>query len=276
MKIYLDVLFITNTVITLMYISALAKITHTSAKKARVRLAALLGGLSGMLLIFNTESFWEAVMITVAKLAAIISIVSIAFGIKQKKRILRLCLLYGVLNLIFGGCCLIIWQISGGRVIYMRNYTVYFDISLLDMLICAALAYCAVSVYDAVTEKAFRRSCRYKTKYTVGDYEITVPAVADSGNALVDIFTGAPVVIFCCSELFDHFDLDHENYFRLNGFRLIPCRTINGESLIPVTSRGKVTVTDDRDFSKEIRCCIGVVRSDGSSSRAIFDPALLQ
>lgn len=275
MKIYLDVLFITNAVITLMYLKGLSKITHSKLKNSRIILASLFGGISSLILIIETHSFWQAALITTLKLAAVSAEILIAFGFGSIKKLFRYSILYIILNLIFAGCCLILWEITGSKIIYIKNYTVYFDISLLSIILSVILAYGAITVYDLITNRNFRKSHCYKAKYRIGDYEITLPAIADSGNLLCDSFTGCPVVVFYCNELFDHFNLDYENQFSLNGFRLIPCTTINGKCLLPVTSKGTVEVVDNNHFSKEIACYVGIARSGSNKSRAIFNPSLL-
>lgn len=275
MKIYIDILFITNFIITLMYIKGLAAITHISISKLRTAAAGMFGGSSSIIIIATPESFWAAVAVTLLKIAAVIITIIIAVGRCGIKRIIRYFFLYIAMNFIFAGCCVLLWEITGSKIIYIKNCTVYLDISLIDLTASVILAYIVIVIYDKIKDRSFTRSQSYKAKYKIGDYEITISAIADSGNALCDSFTGIPVVIFYCNELFEHFDLDEESKFTMNGFRLIPCTTISGSCLLPVTGKGSVEIIDKNNFSKTVKCYTGIARSGNNKSRAIFNPVLL-
>ena len=132
-----------------------------------------------------------------------------------------------------------------------------------------------ISAYEWILRQKMNVTESYRAIYSIGDYEIELPAIADSGNKLCDTFTDTPVVIFCCSELFDHFNLDNEKLYLQSGFRLTPYTTIKGKSVIPITSKGNVIITDSKNNTKAIECCIGVTRSDNIKAKAIFNPCLL-
>ena len=82
-------------------------------------------------------------------------------------------------------------------------------------------------------------------------------------------------MIFYSNELYEHF-IPYGNTDNFNGFRLCPYNTINGNGLLPVTSKGSVTIIDEDKNQKEVRCCVGIAKSKENKSRAIFNPTLLQ
>ena len=98
--------------------------------------------------------------------------------------------------------------------------------------------------------------------------------MADTGNKLCDAFTGLPIIIFCCDEMYEHYGLDDKETGIRMGFRLTPYNTLSGPGLMAVTPKGTVKLTDDNGMEKEVRCMVGITCSNGSS-RAIFDPAVL-
>ena len=59
MKIYIDVLVITNAAVTLMFILGLGKITHTALKKLRIAVSCIFGGLSSLLVIAEPQGFFQ-------------------------------------------------------------------------------------------------------------------------------------------------------------------------------------------------------------------------
>lgn len=275
MKIYIDVLMITNSVITMCYVYGLYRVTHTAVNRKRLMLTGLIGGVSSLLVIIQTDTFLQALLLTLLKITAVLLTIYTAFGKVKPGKYLTLFFIYVIENLLFGGCCFLLWEATGGRLIYFKNYTIYFDISLGVLVGAAVLSYIILSIYDRIQEYRFCRQKKYKAQYKIGEYQIEIGAIADSGNMLRDVFSGMPVVVFYSSEMFEHFDLDHEEQFKLNGFRLIPCSTIAGERLIPITSKGEVTICDGEEFSKAVSCYVGIVRSDNNKSRAIFNPCLL-
>lgn len=275
MRIYLDVLMITNGIISLIFINCISKITHTKVTNLRMLLSCFIGGASSLLMIINTSSFLKSLGVTSIKFIAVIIIMMVSFKCKTLKDAIKYIFLYVFLDLVFSGLCLLIWQITDSKLIYIRNYTVYFNISIIHMIIAVILIYITISIYEWILRRKFNRSERYKAIYSIGNYEIEINAISDSGNSLCDPFTGTPVVIFCCNELFDHFNLENENLYIQNGFRLTPYTTVLGKSVIPVTSKGNVKIVDSNENIKDIKCCVGIKRCDNEKSRAIFNPCLL-
>ena len=276
MKIYIDVLMITNMILTFVYLQCVSVLTHRKVSKVRTILCCIIGGVGSLVVIVNSDSFIISLIITIVKIALSLLIVLIAFRCGIRKKAIKYIFLYFFINIMFTGICFIIWNVTNSRLIYINNYTIYFDISLLSMIIAVICIYIIITVYEFTLRHFFSQSNRYKAIYTVGDYQIELNAVADSGNKLCDPFTGTPVVIFCCNEMFDHFNLDNEDSFIQSGFRLTPCSTINGRSVIPITSKGRVTIADGENNWTELKCCVGITRNDKQKARAIFDPLLLQ
>ncbi|MGN1114858.1 MAG: sigma-E processing peptidase SpoIIGA [Oscillospiraceae bacterium] len=275
LKIYIDTLIITNAVITLIYIQCICKITHISISRIRILLSSAIGGISSLILLINISGFIISSVITIAKLLIIAVITFSAFNYRKLKDAVKYIFLYFLMDIIFSGICFLIWQTTGTKIIYVRNFTVYVNISLLQMIAAVIFIYIIISIYEWLTRVKFSKTESYKAVYSVGNYSIELKAVADSGNKLCDSFTGMPVVIFSSDELYDHYNLDNDNCYIQSGFRLTPYSTINGSGLIAVTSKGNVTIIDSKKNTKNIKCCIGITRSNSQKAKAIFNPSLL-
>ena len=74
MRIYLDVLMITNGIISLIFINCISKITHTKVTNLRMLLSCFIGGASSLLMIINTSSFLKSLGVTSIKFIAVIII----------------------------------------------------------------------------------------------------------------------------------------------------------------------------------------------------------
>lgn len=275
MRIYLDILIITNAVITMIYIKCISKITHTYISNTRLFLGSTIGGISSIIVILNSSGFVRSALITTGKFLIEALIIVVTFKCRSFKATVRYVFMYFLMDIVFSGICLIIWETTKSSVIFVKNYTVYFNISLIHMIIAVILIYVMISAYEWILRQRMNVTENYRAIYSIGDYEIELPAIADSGNKLCDTFTGTPVVIFCCSELFEHFNLDNEKLYLQSGFRLTPYTTIKGKSVIPITSKGNVKIADSKNNIKNVKCCIGVTRSDNRKAKAIFNPCLL-
>lgn len=274
MKIYLDVALITNTVVTLLCLEMTARIVHRTIINKRAFIASSIGGLTCVLIVFQANSYPVAVIITVIKLLSFPLITAIAFKSKSIADLIRNTAIFFVANLVYMGIVLIIWELSDTKIIYIRNYTIYFNVSLLKITIAVIITYFLLTLID-ILRNLSSRCDKFSATYSCGNYRLSIPAIADTGNKLCDCFTSTPVVIFYCDDLYFHFDLDSPEALAVGKFRLIPFDTINGGGLIPVTYGGKVEISDEKTKYTDLRCCVGITRSNGSKSRAIFNPQII-
>lgn len=275
MKIYADVLIVTNCLVTLAYLQATAMLTRRSAAGGRLFAGCIFGGMLSLLICADGSSFWGAMAVTAAKAAGVALTLLIGLKFHSVGDFVRCLAVHLAVRAAFMGLMLICWELSDSKRIYVRNYTVYLDISLLRLAAAIIGAYALLWLFEQILRRSRLRSVRYEAVFRSGDYEVRLPAVADTGNRLCDSFTGLPVVIFCCSDMYLHYSLDSPSMGAGSGFRLTPYSTIDGSGLLPVTTKGRVTITDDRGNQRELRCCVGVRPSAESKSRAIFDPELL-
>lgn len=275
MKIYLDVAMITNTVITLVCIEATAKICHKKLGNKRGFMAAGIGGLTSLLIVFNAATYTSALIITMIKFISFPTIALTAFGYKRLSELIKFTSIFAAAKLLYAGIVLIFWELSDTKIIFMRNYTIYFNISIFKLTISVVLTYAALTVIEII-RKASASASVFVATYSCGNYQLSVPAVADTGNKLCDCFSNEPVVIFYCDELYYHFGLDSIDSLSPGRFRLIPYETINGGGLLPVTYSGKIEIYSDDKIHTDLRCCVGVKKSNGSRSRAIFNPEIIR
>jgi hypothetical protein len=102
--------------------------------------------------------------------------------------------------------------LTGRRVLCIRNYVVYFDISLLQLAVCCAAVYLIAVTADTLRRRRSETIGRYRAVFRMGNFVKELPAFSDTGNLLRDSFTGAPVMIFRSDELYRRFDLWGEGF----------------------------------------------------------------
>lgn len=276
MKIYADVLIVTSCLVEYVYLHTAAALLHRKLRGGRVFAACIFAGLMSLLICADGGTFIGALLITLTKAAGIVITLLIAVKVKGFGDLIRCLSVFLAVRAVYTWLIIVYWEISDTKRIFVRNFTAYFDISLLKLAAALITAYVLLSIVETVKRRVYSKSVNYEAHFHCGDYEVTLPAVADTGNRLCDSFTGLPVMIFCCDDMYLHYSLNDHDCGMRAGFRLTPYSTIDGSGLIHVTSKGNVTITDDSGESFDIRCCIGIKPSDQNRSRAIFDPALLE
>ncbi len=275
MKIYLDVLMITNTVVTLICLEATARLGHTILENKRAFLASTVGGIVSLLIIVPGANYFMALAVTITKALSFPIISIIAFRFKNIRSFIRNTLLFFVSNLVYIALVLILWEFSNTKIIYIRNYTIYFSISIIKISVSVIIMYVLLTAADII-KKHIEHNDKYTAEYKCGDYKLSLPAVCDTGNRLYDSFTGVAVVIIYCDDLYEHYALDHVETIKSGKFRMLPFETINGSGLIAVTYSGNISISDSKDTYYDLDCCVGITRSNGKRSQAIFNPQILE
>ena len=268
--IYADVLVITNIYFTYFFIKILSLVFHIKTKPKRVAFASVAGGVSALLILLPINDG----IITLLKLAVVIFIILICGFSKDKYDIIKYSLTFILVNIVFTGLCFLIWKLSGGKMIYVKNFTVYFDISLITLIIITILVYFIMTIADYFLINRRNMSGIYTVSFKLFDINYSLKGVVDTGNKLYDYFSGRAVVICKSNELFDLYS-EFQGKKANSGFRLIPFSTVSGDGLIPIKTMQDIKITDDEGNCKEVRACIGITRCDSDDQTAIFNPAIL-
>ena len=82
MKIYIDILLVTNAIMTLIMLEAAGRICHKVISPLRLLTACSVGGLSSLVMAIDSRGYFTAVLIVVIKLVSVVFTVLIAFGVK--------------------------------------------------------------------------------------------------------------------------------------------------------------------------------------------------
>lgn len=270
--IYVDVLIILNIYVNYFILRASAKITHTPLKNIRCIAASVYGSLFSLLILAPQLN---AIISTAIKMASAVTIVAAAFGFQGRRRLIIDTLTFFAVNLILGGVVYAVYSWLKPDFVHFNNTYFYIDFSLIILVVTTAVLYfmvCAVRFFlDRTPDEAdcYRVIIRYKDKIA------SLDALADTGNSLVDFFTGSPVIICGKDRLAAITDLtaDETTGFP-RGFRLIPCSTISEDSIIPVFRPDEVIILNARNgLRKSVDAMVGLC---SGSADAIFNPKLIK
>ena len=274
MKIYLDILVLTNLILTIGLLSCCGRLTSSRLSPKRTAAAGLIGSLCSLIWLIDAGSFPAALFIILLKLCGLAAVIFVAFRPAILRRFALYTFVYLGIEILFGGLCMVMWELTGSQVILYKNYIPYLDVPLWIIALSIAFCYVIISAAEHLMLRRQLAAKQYRIRFSLGDYEVTMPGVCDTGNMLEDVFTGTPVVIFSSSELYEHFALDESEKLFIKGFHLVPYSTVDGTRLIAVTAKGRVTVFEGESFVKEADCSAGILDSK-SPARAIFNPQIL-
>ncbi|WP_297958355.1 sigma-E processing peptidase SpoIIGA [uncultured Ruminococcus sp.] len=267
--IYVDVLIVLNIYVNFFLLRITAGLTHSPLKNGRCAAASVYGSLFSLTILL--PQLGAPLSLTI-KLAAAVSIVAAAFGYHGFRRLMINTAAFFGANFVLAGAVYGAYSLLEPQFIHFNNACFYIDFSLLILIITTAVMYFALRVLRLIWDRA--PADGYSVIIRKGGRTISLNGLADTGNCLVDFFTGSPVLI-CPEDSFAQLTgahLDRDSLPR--GFRLLPCSTVSGEGLIPVFRPDEVLIScGEKGGRKKVDAVVGFGECGG---KAVFNPKLLK
>lgn len=275
--IYIDVLIILNIYVNFFLLKATARLTHTPLKASRCVVSSVIGSLFSLTIFLPDINFLIPLGI---KLVAAVIITAMAFGIKDSRHTLKLVFFFYLVNFIFGGIIMLFYLTFRPGFMAFGNTYFYVDFSLLSLVIFTAVSYFAVTAVRRLMDRGCDAKRKYKVVIRKSGKTVSVDAIADTGNSLVDMFSGKPVIICRSADLTGVVDLpaepvaeNAELLYKTNGLRFIPYSTIGNAGMIAVFSPDDTVICDSE--SSKFRKVDAMIGIDTKDVPAIFNPKLL-
>lgn len=266
--IYIDVLIILNIYVNFFLIRSAAKIMHAPVKNFRCILASVYGSLFSLLILVPEMGVLLNLFI---KLAAAFTIVLAAFGFHSISRFIIGSITFFAVNFIFAGVIYAVYSLLKPSFISFGNTYFYVDFSLIILILMTAALYFAVCGIKFLSDKSHQDTGCYKVIIRCSGGVISMKGLADTGNSLVDFFSGKPVIICSKHAVGSVFDFEKKPP---KGFRLLPYSTVSEHSLIPVFRPEEVIILDE--ISGKRKSVDAVIGLGKDCSEAIFNPKLLR
>ena len=189
--IYIDTLFVLNTIINYLLLLAAARIADRPVCRRRLLLGAALGGIYAVLVFLPPLRFLAG--LTGKALAGLLMALCAAGG-QPWKRFWRYTLVFVGVSFALGGCVLALGLLTGQR--QLQSGVPVLPISLPTLLLGAGGCYLLLTL-------VFRRAARHggmardivAAQINWDGREVELPALCDTGNTLSDPLTGAPVMV---------------------------------------------------------------------------------
>lgn len=269
--IYVDVLIVLNLYVNFFLLKTSAKLTHTPLGFVRCITASFIGSLFSLMILAPELN----ILLNIAvKLFAAILIIMICFGVKNKKRILPNLIIFFAANYILAGAVCAFYSWFRPEAMKFNNSYFYIDFSLIILILSTAGIYFAVCIIRYFTDRLPAENGEYKIIIRYKDRLTAMEGLADSGNLLVDYFSGSPVIICGQNKLTGLSDCFGNDAPLPKGFRLLPCSTVNKSDTITVFRPDEIIITETSSgLKKNVEALIGI---SPETDKAVFNPKILK
>ncbi|MDE6004242.1 MAG: sigma-E processing peptidase SpoIIGA [Oscillospiraceae bacterium] len=256
--IYLDILLIFNLYMNYLLLSFTARITHQRLVFWRALLSAILGSFSALIIILPELP----VIISIAyKIITAMIICLLAFG---KNNLFWSCLSFLGMSFLTAGAFIAVSMIGYTKII-KNNAFCYLDISLLQLVIFTIIAYIILHIVQYIHDRSHKINGIYDIIIRYGNDTAKLTGLADTGNALVDFYTGKPVII-CDRNLLGEMAKPKHSH-------PVPYMTVAGSGMLEVFQPDEILILSEQGKSKSVDALIGI--GEQENKKAIFNPKLL-
>lgn len=286
--IYVDVLILINIYVGYFLFASTRKLINATVNRIRMIIGCIVSGLYSLIILLDMNLF----ELLIIKLLMGLSLCAIVFLKKnQFKYYIKSVLIFFAVSCLYAGLMLGIWYFITPSSMQFKNGIVYFNISALTLAVSTIIAYIAISVFCYILDKRNSSADIYSVIIDYMGREIELTALLDTGNKLIDVFSGLPVMIceleelksFLPQKLYEYIKNDNSNieninseYFVKNKIRIIPIKAVSGKSSL-IAFKPEKTILKKDDFEKECNVLVGVTNeklSDGSF-KALINKAML-
>ena len=280
MTVYADVLIVVNLFVNYALLLCSSMIVKNRISNLRLLLGALIGSLYG-LVIFLPEipRYFELPM----RIAVSALIAFAAFGYRNLRRFLRCFFTFLAVTFAFGGIMLVLWVTVAPVGMIYSNGTVYFDIDLSVLAVSTVVCFTLVSLISRLTARRAPSNSVYNLTVENGGKAISGVALCDTGNSLVESFSGYPVVIGEYDTLIGILPQSIVDYYEnpaahsgAENFRLIVCNTVSDVGVLPSFRPKKVEFSslNRRIATDEVYIAVTKNRIGAGEFDFIFNPKI--
>lgn len=231
--IYADVLFILNTYITYILMLLTAMLCGVNIKRLRLTLTAFIGGLYSFIILIPHIS---DSLIAISRVPAALLFIFISFRNVSLRVFVRLFSAFFLVNFIFAGAMLALWYFVHPGNMYLSSFIIYFDIEPLTLIILTAVCYFIIKAVTCLIKIRQPKNTIFDMTLHINNKQTVMKAFFDTGNNLIDPFTGKQVIIVSRSALSFFFPEGTDIYAQAQSLglnvRFLPFDSLGGSSLL--------------------------------------------
>lgn len=270
--IYIDILICLNLFVNYFILLATAKYIKQQPRKLRMALGALFGAVSALIILLPDIPFIINFFI---KLIIALLIVIITFGYKNIRHLLKSTGAFFLISFCYCGAMIALWFVFTPKGMIIKNETVYFNISPLIMIISTLVCYAALRIISRLSGREAPKKLICKIKIINLDNSIELYGKVDTGNSLIEPFTGAPVIVVdelalknvlptLIKEMATTASNNKVDFKEASNFRLIPFSSVGGAGTLPAF-KPQLLYIDDTLCNKQVYiavCKSGVLNGE--------------
>ena len=231
MTIYVDILVTLNWWIDYLLLLGVRRQLGGGARPWRLAIGALVGALSCFVLFLPAFSVW---LDLATKLVAALVMVLVAFRWQGWRECARRVLLLFVLSAGLAGLCGALYFFLAPEGFYVFNGVVYYSVPPLLLVGFTVLCYGILWLSDYLLRRRAPVGHTFRVRLTVGEKHQEFPCLYDSGNHLVEPFSGYPVLVVEREVAEQLLAVPSTEDLPVHGgWRLIPYDTVAGGGLLP-------------------------------------------
>ena len=284
MVIYLDVLILINLYVTYFQILAVAAFTHRKTVWYRKLSAAGIGAVASLSIFIPQEM---VLTLTLLKIFLCALIAFVAFGYTGFRAYAVSVLFLMLVSFVFSGLMLCVWLFAAPMKMLFINGIVYFGIDTMTIILSTCAAYGVVRIIRYILDKNGKTDGKYTVIIKNNGRECRLSALADSGNGMVDCFSGLPVIVCrrdMCADVSppaidmieNNSDISEIGTQMIKGVRIMPFSTVGKGGLICMFKAESVVIDDETNEEKyPVNALIGIVIGGRQEYEAIFNPKIL-
>lgn len=241
MVVYIDILFILNLFVNYFIILAAEKLCRTPAKFIRRILSAALGAAFSFSIFFDMGF----VLLVLIRFVCAAAMVFVAFGFNNIKLFLRLVASMLCVSFLYAGIMMALWLLFKPSGMAINNGVVYFNISPAVLIVSTLVSYAALQLIRKFVRHPPAENGYYDIKIALGDSTAALKALLDTGHALSDLFSDAPVIVAEYGAVKGIIPAGAHDYFLYktgednipmplkSRIRLIPFKSVGGDGVLP-------------------------------------------
>lgn len=284
MVIYLDVLILINLYVTYFQILAVSVFTHRKTVWYRKLSAAGIGAVASLSIFIPPEM---VLTLTLLKIFLCALIAFVAFGYTGFREYAVSVLFLMLVSFVFSGLMLCVWLFAAPMKMLFINGTVYFGIDTMTIILSTCAAYGVVRIIRYILDKNGKTDGKYTVIIKNNGRECRLSALADSGNGMVDCFSGLPVIVCrrdMCADVSppaiemieNNSDISDIGTQMIKDVRIMPFSTVGKGGLICMFKAESVVIDDETNEEKyPVNALIGIVIGGRQEYEAIFNPKIL-
>lgn len=284
MVIYLDVLILINLYVTYFQILAVSVFTHRKTVWYRKLSAAGIGAVASLSIFIPQEM---VLTLTLLKIFLCALIAFVAFGYTGFRAYAVSVLFLMLVSFVFSGLMLCVWLFAAPMKMLFINGTVYLGIDTMTIILSTCAAYGVVRIIRYILDKNGKTDGKYTVIIKNNGRECRLSALADSGNGMVDCFSGLPVIVCrrdMCADVSppaidmieNNSDISDIGTQMIKGVRIMPFSTVGKGGFICMFKAESVVIDDETNEEKyPVNALIGIVIGGRQEYEAIFNPKIL-